>query len=171
MPWEFSVLVVANVTAASDELLEALKERAAEGNTRFTLLVPAAEAGSVGRQAAREKLEQGLERMRAEGLEVEGVVGDPDPVGSVFEHWDPQEYDDIVIATLPTGASKWLQVDLPGRIERMTGVHVRHVVSEPRREVKASPPPEHPSYGVLAPLAPLMLSARRAASGAARAAS
>ena len=32
MAWEFHVLVVANVTAASDELLRALKER--EGKAR-----------------------------------------------------------------------------------------------------------------------------------------
>ena len=39
MPWTTSVLVVANVTAGSDELLEALRSRAEQGPTRFTLLV------------------------------------------------------------------------------------------------------------------------------------
>ena len=40
MAWEFNVLVVANVTATSDELLAALRERADRGACRFTLLMP-----------------------------------------------------------------------------------------------------------------------------------
>ena len=40
MAWEFHVLVVANVTATSDELLAALRERAGRGACRFTLLMP-----------------------------------------------------------------------------------------------------------------------------------
>ena len=44
MAWEFSLLVVANVTAGSDELIECLRERAAEGGCRFTLVMPASGA-------------------------------------------------------------------------------------------------------------------------------
>ena len=40
MAWEFHVLVVANVTATSDELLAALRERAGRDTCRFTLLMP-----------------------------------------------------------------------------------------------------------------------------------
>jgi hypothetical protein len=40
MAWEFHVLVVANVTATSDELLTALSERAKRGACRFTLVMP-----------------------------------------------------------------------------------------------------------------------------------
>jgi hypothetical protein len=41
MAWEFSLLVVANVTAGSDELRDALRERAEQGACRFTLVMPA----------------------------------------------------------------------------------------------------------------------------------
>ena len=54
MAWEFSVLVVANVTASSDELLEAMRERAGQGACRFTLLIPASGA------EARTRLENAL---------------------------------------------------------------------------------------------------------------
>ena len=42
------------------------------------------------------------------------------------------KYDEIVVSTLPTGASKWLQIDLPRSVQRITGVQVEHVVAAPR---------------------------------------
>ena len=44
MAWEFSLLVVANVTAGSDELIACLRERAEKGACRFTLVMPASGA-------------------------------------------------------------------------------------------------------------------------------
>ena len=153
MAWKFNVLVVANVTATSDELIGALKERAARGACGFTLLVPAPAGGKAGRDAAQAKLDEALARLREEGLEVEGMVGDHDPIAAVHDVWDPMRYDEVVISTLPTGASKWLQVDLPHRVERITGVQVVHVVAQPPRPpVKTEPAPEHERYGVLSPL-------------------
>ena len=152
MAWEFSLLVVANVTASSDELLDCLRERAEKGACRFTLIMPATGAD------ARSRLDAALARMDEAGLEhVEGSVGDPDPVVAVMEIWDPMKFDEIIVSTLPTGSSRWLGLDLPHRLEKLTSVPVRHVVSTPRREVHAGPPPEPPGrYGVLAPLAPIM---------------
>jgi hypothetical protein len=154
MPWKFSVLVVANVTAASDELLQALKDRAERVTCGFTLLVPATGGGKAGREAAQAELDKALERMRDAGLEVEGLVGDADPVIAVHDLWDPRRFDEIVISTLPTGASRWLAVDLPHRVEKFTGVQVEHVVAaEPRPPVRLEPAPEPERYGVLSPLA------------------
>ena len=149
MAWEFSLLVVANVTAASDELLECLRERAARGACRITLVMPASGA------EARLRLDEALERMRAAGLDnVEGSVGDPDPVVAAMDVWDPMRFDEVVVSTLPTGSSRWLGLDLPHRLEKLTSVPVHHVVARPAREVLAGPPPEHPdSLGVLSPLA------------------
>jgi hypothetical protein len=154
MAWRFSVLVVANVTAASDELLSVLKQRAERADCDFVLLVPCTGGGAAGRETAEESLNAALSRMRAEGLSVEGVVGDQDPVVAVHDLWDPMRFDEIVISTLPTGASRWLAVDLPHRVEKLTGVQVQHVVSQPRREVRTEPAPAPAeSYGVLSPLA------------------
>lgn len=150
MAWEFSLLVVANVTASSDELLDVLRERSREGACRFTLVMPA--SGT----EARARLDEALERMSEAGLEkVEGAVGDPDPVVAVMDVWDPMKFDEIVVSTLPTGSSRWLGLDLPHRLEKLTAVPVRHVVSRPPAEAVATgPPPEHPErYGVLTPLA------------------
>ena len=111
--------------------------------------MPASGADAPGR------LDEALESMRAAGLDnVEGIVGDPDPVVAVMEAWDPMRFDEVVVSTLPTGSSRWLGLDLPHRLEKLTSVPVRHVVSRPVREVAAGPPPEQPQrYGVLSALA------------------
>jgi hypothetical protein len=153
MAWEFSLLVVANVTAESDELVDCLRERAGKGACRFTLVMPATG------QAARERLAAALARMREAGLEnVEGRVGDPDPVVAVMDMWDPMKFDEIVVSTLPTGSSRWMGLDLPHRLEKLTSVPVRHVVSKPpRQEIPTGPPPKPPQkMGVLAALAALV---------------
>jgi len=153
MAWEFSLLVVANVTAASDELIDSLRDRAEQGACRFTLVMPASGA------EARERLAAALERMREAGLEnVDGKVGDPDPVVAVMETWDPMKFDEIIVSTLPTGTSRWLGLDLPRRLQKLTSVPVRHVVSQPPRdEVPTGPPPQRPQkMGVLAALSAMV---------------
>jgi hypothetical protein len=91
--------------------------------------------------------------MRAEGLTVDGRVGDQDPIAAVSDAWDPTQWDEVVVSTLPTGTSRWLQVDLPHRIERLAGVTVTHVVARPQAaEHAGTPAPKHESQGVLAPL-------------------
>jgi hypothetical protein len=148
MAWEFHVLVVANVTATSDELLTALKERAAQGPCRFTLVMPRSAGDSANR------LQEALEAMTAHGIDkVAGRIGDPDPVVAAIEVWDPMEFDEIVVSTLPSGVSRWLGLDLPRRLEKLTGVTVRQVVAQPQRDVRWERPPEHDDYGVLSPLA------------------
>jgi len=139
---------VANVTATSDELLAALRERADRGACRFTLLMP---RDGTDTQA---RLERALEAMRAAGLEnVAGETGDSDPIVAAMEAWDPMEFDEIVVPTLPTGSSRWLGLDLPRRLAKLTSVPVHHVVSQPPAELHWERPPEHQSYGVLSPLA------------------
>ena len=153
MAWEFSLLVVANVTAGSDELLDCLRERAGQGACRFTLVMPASGA------EARDRLDEALERMREAGLDnVEGRVGDPDPIVAVMDIWDPMKFDEIIVSTLPTGSSRWMGLDLPHRLEKLTSVPVRHVVSRPpAEEVPTGPPPEQPEkMGVLAALGALV---------------
>jgi hypothetical protein len=86
MSWMHSVLVVANVTATSTELVDALKERAAAESATFSLMIPAVG----GRAAADARLGEALAHLREHGLEVDGSVGDPDPLVAVTEAWDPK---------------------------------------------------------------------------------
>jgi hypothetical protein len=132
------VLVVANRTAESEELLEALTDRAAEGPVRFTLLVPATPHGVAwaadmhsGGEEAEAHMKRAVDRLRAAGLSVEGLVGDPDPVAAVEDAVNLGDgFDEAIVSTLPTHLSKWLKMDLPHRVERKTGMTVRHVIGQ-----------------------------------------
>jgi hypothetical protein len=143
VPWKWQVLVIANVTAGSEELLAAMKQRAARQPTSFHLVIPATSSGG-GQTAATETLRDALERFREEGLEADGVVGRSDPATAAIEAWDPRRYDEIIVSTLPMRVSKWLRAGLPARVDRLTGALVTHVVSQPPIEApKARPAPAH----------------------------
>jgi hypothetical protein len=147
-----SVLVVANLTAASKDLLEALKARAERSPIKVTLVMPAQGPGLGGREAVRQRLDEALRGMRDAGLEADGVVGDADPMEAVAECFDPARHDEAVVCTLPGRSSKWLQFDFPHRVARFTGVPVTHVVADDLRPAPAAgPAPEHER----APLGPL----------------
>ena len=133
---EAKVLVVANRTAESDELLEALKSRAAEGPAVFTLLVPATPHGvawagdmHAGGPEAEQHVESAVGRFRDAGLEVEGKVGDPDPLAAVQDAANFGDYAEVIVSTLPTHLSKWLKLDLPHKVEAATGLPVTHVTA------------------------------------------
>ena len=151
MSFRRNVLVVANVTAASDELCEVLTERAASRPAAFTLVVPATPFGG-GRAAALEKVEHAVARLRDAGLDAEGMVGDSDPVIAVTEAWDPTRYDEIVVSTLPIGSSKWLHAGLPERIGKITGAPVTHVICHPPKPPVEIVHPSHDHKGLLGPL-------------------
>ena len=155
MAFTFSILVVANRTADSDELLAALKAHTESHPTTFTLLVPAPAAGPAGREAGKEALERALAAMRDTGLEVEGQVGHHDPIAAVDDMWDPKRFDEVIVSTLPGAASKWLQVDLPHRVARMTGVQVTHVIASTAARPRSRTPPVHEKQGLLSPLSVL----------------
>jgi hypothetical protein len=147
-----NVLVVANLTAASTHLLDALKARAERGPIRITLVMPAQGPGLGGRDAVRERLDEALEGMRAAGLEADGAIGDNDPMEAVAECFDPARHDEAIVCTLPGRSSKWLQYDFPHRVARFTGVPVTHVVADDLRPAPPiSPAPTHER----APLGPL----------------
>jgi GABA permease len=130
-----SVLVVANQTAESDALLEALRRRAEESPCEFTLLIPATPHGlrwaadmSAGEQEAEEHRDAMVERLRATGLEIrEAKVGDSDPLAAVQDACNFESYDEVVVSTLPLHMSKWLKVDLPHKVKHATGLPVIHV--------------------------------------------
>ena len=129
-----SVLVVANRTAGSDELLDALRERAARGPARFHLVVPATARGvswiadmNAGGDAAEHDLEGALERLRQAGLDADGTIGDPDPVAAVQDAANEARYDEVIVSTLHKHVSRWLKLDLPRKAAHATGLPVTHV--------------------------------------------
>ncbi len=141
--WTKNILVVANVTAISNELEAALRAEADSYPAAFYLIVPATPLAG-GRVAARDRLRVMVERLRADGLRVDGEVGDCDPVVAVMAAWDPKLYDGVVVSTLPMRVSKWLHRGLPERIAQVTGAPVKHVVCRPPGPpIPVEPAPPH----------------------------
>ncbi len=141
MPFRTHLLVVANQTVDSPDLLSALAERAQQGSIHVTLLVPVLWSE---REDARARLEDACAGLRERGIESEGVLGDADPMVAVQEVWNPGHFDEIVVSTFATGASRWMQVDLPHRIAKLTDCTVRHVESRPAVEPAPTAPPPEP---------------------------
>ncbi|SDS50826.1 GABA permease [Friedmanniella luteola] len=144
-------LIVANQTLGGDELVELLRRRAASEPSEFFLVVPAtpvvelvpgaATAVAVGgpavmpsspqeaRALAEQRLAGALERFRAAGATVEGIVGDANPVRAVETAMRGRQFDEIIVSTLPSRLSRWLRADLPRRLEHKTGLPVTHVTA------------------------------------------
>jgi hypothetical protein len=116
------VLVVANRTAATPALIEAVRERASRGRCTFTLLVPNTAHGlhrvvdpeDQERTEAQETLELAVPLLEdAAGSLVEGMIGDPEPLAAIQDALHLQGFDEIIISTLPKTFSRWLRLDLP----------------------------------------------------------
>jgi hypothetical protein len=139
MAYRTRVLVVANRTADSEGLAQALSDRPDAADAAFTLLVPVVRRGpdrAEGAETARSQLDAGVRRLKDAGLDVTGVLGDPDPIVAVAETWKPGEFDEVIVSTLEREASRWLEYDLPHRIGKLTDCPVQHVVpAEVEREL------------------------------------
>ena len=114
-----SVLIVAHQTAATPRLLQAVSERAGQGECAFTLLVP------------RDYWEEQTERAAAVvelavpllehacGQRIEARIGDSDPFAAVRDAVADGSFDEVIISTLPHRVSRWLHRDLPGRVREL----------------------------------------------------
>jgi hypothetical protein len=140
MAFTTHLLVVANRTVDSPELLDAIRQRAEQSPIHVTLLAPASWSE---RQQAQRRIDAAMSALIEAGVPAEGMLGDADPIVAVQEAWDPGRYDEVVVSTLTEGASRWLQIDLPHRVARLTDCQVRHVAVPVDRvqERPASPPP------------------------------
>src|SRR3954454_1720303 len=147
--YQARVLVIANQTADAPELVAALQARQEKGPMVPTLLMPATRNGYAGKEEAGELLQAVLAHWREAGLSAQGVVGDPDPAVAVQETWDPRSFDEVVVSTLPGRTSKWLQADLPHRVQQITGCDVVHVEAGKKQEARYSPVPEKPDRDAL----------------------
>jgi hypothetical protein len=130
------VLVVANRTAESPELLDALRARAVQGPCEFVLLVPATPHGIAwaadmfaGQSEAEKHRQAFVDELRSEGLDIsDAKVGDPDPLAALSDECNFNQYDELIVSTLPLHLSKWLRIDLPRKARAATGLPVTHVV-------------------------------------------
>ena len=129
-------LIVANQTLGAEQLSLKVRECQNAGPCTFHLLVPATrphdhltwiegEALAI----ARDRLDLALAWLRKLGLDVDGTIGDPDPLLAIGDALRVAQFDHIILSTLPAGVSRWLKMDLPSRVEAAFGLPVSHIIS------------------------------------------
>jgi hypothetical protein len=126
-----SYLIVGNETLAGESLAQAINDRLADGPIRARVVVPLTSVGgrltwdeAESMTVALGRLDETLERLRALGIEADGEVGDRDPILAVKDAMRSRDIDEIILSTLPTGVSRWLGADVPGRLRDAVTVPV-----------------------------------------------
>jgi hypothetical protein len=155
------ILVVANKTLGGSHLLAAIRRRMEAGPVELDVVVPATAPanghvhllvgpGMVGpvSGALRERADSPAEdayalaeqRLEAElvllgelGVRARGEVGHEDPMHAVNDAFARGGFDEVIVSTLPVGASRWLHTDLPHRIARKHHVPVETVTARASR--------------------------------------
>jgi hypothetical protein len=120
-------LVIANQTAAGDELVERLEKLAEEGPRRFIVVVPQDSGVGHAVSAARARLKELLSSLEEAGIVAAGHIGDPDPFTAVMNAVQFFHISEIVISTLPENRSAWVKSKLIERVQKATNLPVIHV--------------------------------------------
>jgi hypothetical protein len=130
------ILVVANETVEGDELLAEVRRIAAVRSAEVYVVSPALNSKlrhwtsdeDAAREAAQDRLERSLARLRSIGLDATGEVGDADPVQAVEDALRVFGADEIVLSTHPEGRSSWLERGVVEAVRQRFVVPVTHVV-------------------------------------------
>ena len=128
------ILIVADRLLGGTELRERLAlKKSTDPELELLVLVPARDGSGAGggrANTAERILELELNVLRELQYDVDGAVGDADPVTAVRQVLEQRPFDEIILASLPAGASRWLHMDLAHRLQRVTKLPVEEVAGE-----------------------------------------
>ena len=138
------VLVLANETANSRELLDELRRIGADTAAKYFVVVPASpietgvaathgplDLAEATQQAAEQRLDYTLTTLHSDNLDADGTLGDYRPLRALADAVQTFHPDQIVIATLPPEYSVWQRFDVVDRARAAYDVPVTHVVATP----------------------------------------
>jgi hypothetical protein len=121
------------------EPLEQLQANANGAGVEVRVVVPAVEASPLRhtlgdiegpREQAEDRLERNLKALRDGGLEVEGEVGDPDPVQAAQDALLKSPADEVLIFSHAEGQTEWYEKGLYERAQESIEPPLRLVVLE-----------------------------------------
>jgi nucleotide-binding universal stress UspA family protein len=139
---ERRILVVANETVGGRTLRELIRERAAGVREEVLVVTPALNSPlkhwisdeDKARNAAKQRLEASVARLRAAGVNVRGEVGDGDPLQAIEDALRTFGADEVVISTHPEGRSHWLERGVVSGARERFAVPITHVVVDLEKE-------------------------------------
>ena len=135
------VLVITNETAEGALLHETILASAAEPGTEVLVVAPALNSrlrhwlsdSDGARLAAEQRLSRCVGRLSAAGVDVEGEVGDADPLMAIDDALAVFPADELILATHPPERSHWLERGLVEQACARFGLPVVHIVVDAAR--------------------------------------
>jgi hypothetical protein len=124
------VLVLANETVLGPQLLDKIRERAAQGPTAFLIVSPQGDPTVKAHPEADRRLRIAMITLRSEGIDVHGQISHPDPFTAAKQAIHDEKIDEIIVSTFGAEKSGWLRRDLIERLKKETGLPVEHVVPQ-----------------------------------------
>jgi hypothetical protein len=133
------VLVVANETLVGDELLDAVRRRAAQGPIRAVVVAPVndPQSGYVvyrnsRRASAGRRVDRLVAALRAEGIPAHGDVFEGGPIPAVEDILALEPVDELIVSTHPQETSGWLRrKNVLSELRRLAGDRpFEHVISD-----------------------------------------
>jgi hypothetical protein len=117
-------------------LREILRRKAEDVNERILVVCPALNSQvrtwtsdeDGARAAAQDRLDATLARLRQDGVQASGEVGDGDPLQAIEDAVRTFQPDEIVISTHPEGRSHWLERNVVGSARDRFDLPITHVV-------------------------------------------
>jgi GABA permease len=137
------VLVLANATSNSAELLDELRSIGAAQTAKYLVVVPASpidtgvaaasgplDVSNATQAAAQARLDYTVATLGSENLDVEGVRGEFRPLRALADAVNTFHPDRIVISTLPAEMSVWQRFDVVDRARaEYPDIPVTHIVA------------------------------------------
>jgi len=146
-PDERRILVIANETVGGEALRERIEEHSRGHRTNLLVVTPALNSPvrtftsdvDKAREQAQQRLDASLARLRADGIDANGEVGDGDPIQAIEDALHTFGADEIIISTHPQGRSNWLERGVVTGARERFAVPITHVVVDleaERQEVR-----------------------------------
>jgi len=146
-PNERRILVIANETVGGEALRERIEEHSRGHRTNLLVVTPALNSPvrtftsdvDKAREQAQQRLDASLARLRADGIDANGEVGDGDPIQAIEDALHTFGADEIIISTHPQGRSNWLERGVVTGARERFAVPITHVVVDleaERQEVR-----------------------------------
>jgi hypothetical protein len=142
------ILVIANETVGGAALRETIRERSEGYREQVLVVCPAlnsplrhwASDEDKAREAANERLEASLARLRELGIDARGEIGDGEPLQAIEDALRLFGADEVIISTHPPGRSHWLEKGIVEGARERFAVPITHVVTDlaaEREEVRS----------------------------------
>ena len=141
------ILVIANETVGGGPLRDEISRRS-QGEEEVLVICPAlnsplkhwASDEDGARAEAQERLDASLSRLRSQGIDAKGEIGDAEPLQAIEDALRLFGADEIIISTHPEGRSHWLEKGIVEGARERFAVPVHHVVVDLELEQREPAP-------------------------------